>query len=68
MSAAAIAELILTLAKLTPQIIALAEQAKAAMSAPDQASVDAAIAALRTSALADAAQAEAALDEAAKSE
>lgn len=67
MSAAAIAELLLSLAKLTPQIIALAEQAKVAMSATDQASVDAAITSLRQSALADAAQAETDLDAAATS-
>lgn len=68
MSAQAIAQLILTLAQMTPQIIALAEQARAAMSATDQASVDTAIATLRQSALADASQAETLLDDAAKTQ
>jgi hypothetical protein len=48
-----IASIILALAKITPAVLQLAEQAKAAMSAEDQASVDAAIATLKQSALTD---------------
>jgi hypothetical protein len=57
MEAAAIAELILALAKVTPQVIQLATNAKAAMSAQDQAQVEAAIATLKKSALTDVDQA-----------
>jgi hypothetical protein len=48
-----IASIILALAKITPAVLQLAEQAKAAMSAEDQAGVDAAIATLKQSALTD---------------
>jgi hypothetical protein len=49
--------LIEALAKVTPAIVTLATNAKAAMSAEDQASVDAAIATLKKAALVDVDQA-----------
>lgn len=67
MEATAVVQLVLALAEVTPQVLALAQQAKNAMSATDQASVDAAIAQLMASANADLSQAETDLDNAAKS-
>lgn len=53
MTALEIAQLIETIAALTPQVIALAAQAKVALSADDQVTVDAALAKLRSAAQAD---------------
>jgi hypothetical protein len=53
MEAAAIAELILALAKITPAVVQLATSAKAAMSAEDQVTIEAAIKTLKASALTD---------------
>ncbi len=53
MSAEAIAQLILVFAQSLPQIIALANEAKAAMNATDQATVDAALAQLQAAAQGD---------------
>lgn len=66
MSAAAIAQLILMAAQMTPQLIAMANQLKTGMSAEDQATIDAAIDQARAQALASLSTAEADLDAAAR--
>lgn len=66
MSAIAIAQLILAFAQLAPQLIALANQAKATMSSDDQATIDAAIAQFQAAALSDLQSAVTDLDAAAK--
>lgn len=57
---------ILALANALPGLIGLVTSARAALSAEDQATVDAAIGSVKSAALIHEAQAEAALDEAAK--
>jgi len=57
---------ILAIANALPGLVSLVTSARGALSAEDQASVDASIAQLKTAALTHEAQAEAALDDAAK--